>query len=305
LGPSSKSWGMSHEPKDFDAAVTGDAFVGIDNADANVPWLDDKLAVVATGGMLKRRLLYTTNQLVEFPITAFVGITSRTPHFRREDVADRLLLFHVERLETFGAEGELLSELTAQRDVLMTELVGQLQRVLSALHTNKGKSYSTSFRIADFAMFVLRVADAEDRLAEAEAMFERLAQEQLAFVVQDDPVIELLEDWVHDHPGQEVTTAQLFAALRTLATSSRPERSFDFKSAVAFGQYLQSNRATLKALFGATDRTVGGRRRVWQFSAPPSTETEPVEAAIPECQDEDLTPYLLEWAARVGEYNHS
>ena len=30
---------------------------GIDNADANVPWLDDKLAVVATGGMLKRRLL--------------------------------------------------------------------------------------------------------------------------------------------------------------------------------------------------------------------------------------------------------
>ena len=112
FGPKFQVMGMSHEPKDFDAAVTGDAFVGIDNADANVPWLDDKLAVVATGGMLKRRLLYTTNQLVEFPITAFVAITSRTPHFRREDVADRLLLFHVERLETFGAEGELLSELT-------------------------------------------------------------------------------------------------------------------------------------------------------------------------------------------------
>lgn len=31
-----------------------------------MPWLDDKLAVVATGGMLKRRLYYTTNQLVEY-----------------------------------------------------------------------------------------------------------------------------------------------------------------------------------------------------------------------------------------------
>ena len=45
--------------------------------------------------------------MVEFPITAFVGITSRTPHFRREDVADRLLLFHVERLkEGFVAESD-------------------------------------------------------------------------------------------------------------------------------------------------------------------------------------------------------
>ena len=52
-------------------------------------------------------LLYTTNQLVEYPVTAFVGITSRTPHSVREDVADRLLLFQVERMETFGAEGKL------------------------------------------------------------------------------------------------------------------------------------------------------------------------------------------------------
>jgi len=89
FGPKFQVMGMSHEPKDFDAAVTGEAFVAIDNADADVKWLDDKVAVVATGGTLKRRLLYTTNQLVEFPITAFVGITSRTPPFKREDVADR------------------------------------------------------------------------------------------------------------------------------------------------------------------------------------------------------------------------
>jgi hypothetical protein len=98
FGPKFQVMGMSDDPKDFDAAVTGEAFVAVDNADADVKWLDDKLAVVATGGTLKRRVLYTTNQLVEFPITAFVGITSRTPHFKREDVADRLLLFHVERL---------------------------------------------------------------------------------------------------------------------------------------------------------------------------------------------------------------
>src|SRR4030095_10296480 len=101
---------MWHEPRDFDAAVTGDAFVGIDNADANVPWLDDKLAVLTTGVTWRRREYYTTNNLGEYPITAFVAITSRTPHFRREDIADRLLLFHVERLESFGAPSTLLTD---------------------------------------------------------------------------------------------------------------------------------------------------------------------------------------------------
>jgi hypothetical protein len=232
-----------------------------------VKWLDDKLAVVATGGTLKRRAYYTTNNLVEFPITAFVGITSRTPHFRREDVADRLLLFHIEKLHPYEAEATLLARLLTQRNTLMTELVGELQRVLAAIHKTKETSYSTTFRIADFAQFVLRVADAEGKLPEAQTMFKRLGEEQLAFTVQDDPVTELLEDWVIDHAGEEVTTAQLFAALREMAATSHPPRSFDYKSAVSFGQYLQSNRATLKALFGAEDRTARGRKRLDVLSA--------------------------------------
>jgi hypothetical protein len=286
--------GMTHEPRDFDAAVTAEAFVAIDNADANVKWLDDKLAVVATGGTLKRRAYYTTNNLVEFPITAFVGITSRTPHFRREDVADRLLLFHIARLDPYEAESTLLAKLLAVRDTLMTELVGELQRVLAALDETKEKSYRTTFRLADFAQFVLRVADADGKLAEAQTMFERLAEEQLAFTVQDDPVIELLEDWVVTHIGVEVTTGQLFGELRSMASNSLPPRSFDFKSAVSFGQYLQDHRATLKALFGAEDRTVGGRKRLWKFFPPASDPTECMEPLEVEAT-EDAEKELLDW----------
>jgi hypothetical protein len=226
-----------------------------------------------------------------------VGITSRTPHFKREDVADRLLLLHVERLHEFGAESTLLSELTARRNELMTELVGELQRVLVALDKTKGKAYPTTFRIADFAQFVLRAADAEGRLEEAQVMFERLAGEQLAFTVQDDPILELLEDWVFDHAGEEVTTARLFDSLRSLAMNSHPPRAFDCKSAVAFGQYLQSHRATLTTLFGAEDRTAGGRKRLWRFFPPQNAKTEPCEEVNRGITDEDLKAYD-EWAKR-------
>jgi hypothetical protein len=86
---------ITEDMRDLDAAITSEPFVAIDNADRKIKGLEDKLAVAATGGTLKRRLYYTTNQLVEFPITATLGITSRTPHFRRED--ERRFVFDVAR----------------------------------------------------------------------------------------------------------------------------------------------------------------------------------------------------------------
>ncbi len=161
FGPSFNVMQLSNDPKDFDAAVTHVPFVAVDNSDRNVPWLDDRLAVVATGGSIKRRELYTTNRLVEYPVRAFVGITSRTPYFRREDVADRLLIFYVLRFETFTPESKLLAELEEHRDRVMTEVVGHLQEIVRVLRDRAGKTYPTRFRMADFADFALRLAHAQ------------------------------------------------------------------------------------------------------------------------------------------------
>ena len=57
---------LTAKPDDFDAAITSDHFVVADNADDAPPWLPDKLAVLATGGTIKRRVLYTTNRLADY-----------------------------------------------------------------------------------------------------------------------------------------------------------------------------------------------------------------------------------------------
>jgi hypothetical protein len=79
--------------------------VAFDNADATFKWLDDKLAIAATRGSVQKRELYTTNKLIDFPIHAFVGITSRTPQYRRDDVADRFLIMKIERLDCYVPRG--------------------------------------------------------------------------------------------------------------------------------------------------------------------------------------------------------
>jgi hypothetical protein len=53
------------KPDDVDAAITTDPLVVADNADDAPKWLPDRHAAVATGETIKRRILYTTNRLVE------------------------------------------------------------------------------------------------------------------------------------------------------------------------------------------------------------------------------------------------
>ena len=157
VGPSFDVTDTSQDPKDLDAALTAQPLVVIDNADRQLSWLDDKLAIVATGGSIKRRILYTTNKLAEFPIVAWVGITSRTPHFRREDVADRLLVINVERFDAFVSANHLDAEIERNRDALMTEVVSTLQKIVTELERQKHLQVQTTFRMADFAEFAVKI----------------------------------------------------------------------------------------------------------------------------------------------------
>jgi hypothetical protein len=66
LGEEFEVLAMGEDVKDFDAAITNEGFVVADNADGAWRWLEDRLAIAATGGKIKRRKYYTTNTLVEY-----------------------------------------------------------------------------------------------------------------------------------------------------------------------------------------------------------------------------------------------
>jgi hypothetical protein len=123
---------LPEDQKDFDAAVTNSHYVVIDNADSKCKWLNDRLATVATGGNIKRRALYTTNKLIDIPTRCFLAITSRTPGFRRDDVADRLLLLKLERLNNFISSKTFYEEIIEHRNEIMTEVIRHLQDIIRA-----------------------------------------------------------------------------------------------------------------------------------------------------------------------------
>jgi hypothetical protein len=62
---------LTHDPKDFDAAVTNSPFVAIDNADTKRDWLEDRLATVATGGLSRNGPITPPTRSSRSQLTAF------------------------------------------------------------------------------------------------------------------------------------------------------------------------------------------------------------------------------------------
>jgi hypothetical protein len=268
FGPSFNVMQLSNDPKDFDAAVTNAPFVAVDNSDTKISWLDDRLAVVATGGNIKRRELYTTNRLVEFPVKAFLGITSRTPHFRREDVADRLLLFYVLRFETFVPESQLSADLLDNRDRIITEIIGHLQEIVKCLGDQENDTYSSGFRMADFANFALKIAYCQGWGDHMNSILRKLADEQTSFTIEGEPIFDLLDIWLAKdngkNVGRELTSADLCRELAGIAEVNEIEFWYKDKTR-AFAQRLRNLKSSLQTCFETSERNGGGRKRFLSF----------------------------------------
>lgn len=257
---------LTEDSRDFDAAVSNNYYVVADNADSKIPWLNDKLACVATGGTLKKREYYTTNRLIEIPTKCFLGITSRTPYFRRDDVVDRLLIFKVDRFSKFSSESLLLNEVITHRNKIMTETAHYLKDVVGYLQLEAGNNYSSEFRMADFADFTLKIGRHTGLESHLRDIFQKLTMEQSSFTLEDDPIYELLTLWAtNGNSGREITNTDLCSELAKLADAKGMEFPYKEKTK-AFSRRMTNVRANLAQFFKISDRPAGGHKKLFSFT---------------------------------------
>src|SRR4030095_13050692 len=227
---------ISEDLKGIDALITSEPYAVLDNADRKIKGLEDKLALSATGGSIKRRDLYTTNRLVKFPIIAALGITSRTPHFRREDVADRILPIHVERFDTFLSAGHVKEQIDQHRDSLMTLIMHKLQCIVALLHAQRREHIPSRFRLADFAEFSLKVGPAFGFARhEVEEGLDQLAWVQVQFTIENEPLLEVSTDGWKARPTSDcgvrpvirsmTSNSQRYKGVRSASASMEPSPS--------------------------------------------------------------------------------
>lgn len=275
FGPKFEVSALTAKQDDFDAAITAEPLVVADNADDAPGWFADKLAVVATGGTIKRRILYTTNRLGDFPILAHVAVTSRTPSFTREDVAERLLPLNIKALEGYTPESALQAETEEQRDAIVSAIVEDVWLALLALESQREQMNQVKFRMADFADFVLRIAPVLSTREEVEGVLTRLGSQQVALASQDEPMFGLIDQWLEDDSehvniDRDIALADFGAELERIAgIHPLPWQRGNSKS---FGQYFRNRKGTLTRLYGMAAREGHGGTTVVSFHHGPRSD---------------------------------
>jgi len=264
FGPTFNVTPLSSDVRDFDASVSNAYYLVIDNVDERCNWLCDRLAILATGGSIKKGELYTTNTMVEIPTKCYLAITSRTPDFRRDDVADRLLIMKVKRYMTFKAENSILKEVDTNRDAILSETIWRLQAITRALRAADGKVEDGVFRMVDFADFAIKTSRCFGKEDQIRRVFDKLSREQSFFALENDPVFYLLSDWVAQNQGREISNASLCDELSALASKQHTDFPYTGKGR-AFAQRMALLRPALSEHFAITERSVGGHNMVYCY----------------------------------------
>ncbi len=209
---------------DFFVAITNSPFCAFDNVDAYIPWLEDALATSATGMKIVKRVLYETNRAVSSEPRCFIALTARTPHFRRDDVAELVIPLRLGRLPTKRPENELLKEVLEQRNVLMSEYANLLNRVVAQ---HKPERWDSGLRLADFEKIATRIGDALERPVAVRKILVQLQTSQHLYATEENDLFLLLDMWSEEftttndmnvgNSGRTVLATELFTELRQLA----------------------------------------------------------------------------------------
>jgi hypothetical protein len=210
---------------DFGVILQKSPIALFDNTDSYIDWVPDAIAAYTTLGQWNKRKLFTDDENLIIKPHAFIAVTSRNPaSFRREDVADRCIILHLERRQTFTDVADLRSQMLAERPQLLGEYLYYLGKIIVELRANQVRQ-PEKYRMAGFAAFARVVGrvfgwppEEVDRLMAA------LQGERDAFISEEDPLCDLLHKWIVYKPrngphnmGRTMTANQLHAELETFA----------------------------------------------------------------------------------------
>lgn len=215
--------------KDINAMITNNHLLAIDNLDSPTTNINDTLARVATGQVIKMRDLYTTNKQVDFEVHCYIALTSMKPHFTRDDVADRLICIFLHRFDDFESENRQIDGTDKTRDKIMSYVLLRLQKIIKKLKENKNKFFKTKSRMGDFAEFALKIAENEEAQESLLKQFEALSRQQSDFATKEDIIYLILNEIVGKqcNKKQEYSSTELYKRFKECAIELGLERNFD------------------------------------------------------------------------------
>lgn len=183
FGPSYEVTAMTNKLEDLDTVSAHKHILFIDNLDTYKEAINDKLACYATGIADEKRKLFSNGEIYGQRIETFIGISTRNPVFKRDDVAQRVLIIYLNPIKVYSKESTILEPLNKYRNEMLSQIIRKLQQILSVMKSRKYDNNTSNFRMADFAGLCAMFLD--DKSA-AENLLSKVTKTQQMLVVEGD-----------------------------------------------------------------------------------------------------------------------
>lgn len=238
------------------ASLTNRAMCVYDNIDG---FCDDHgrtnfsntFCLVATGGTLELRKLYTTNSLVSQRVQNHVWFTSRTQPFERDDLLRRVL-----RLETSAAGVEdgdkdsLIEQAAEDRTTILAEWALRAQNMLRAHRQCSGVAYKPVTRMGPYEKYSRIMAEYEGTADETEALWRAYMDSYFESITESNPCVVAIQYWLGEDPaannGRWISPLTLFTELKAVYAKLGLEQGY--RSVNAFGLAIRKHETPLRQL---------------------------------------------------------
>ncbi len=230
LGESKPMILSKNKEDDFGVLLLRSPICVFDNLDAYIDWLPDAICAYTTKGTWTKRKLFTDSDEATIKPHAFIAVASKNPaSFRREDTADRCVILRLERRDQFTRFQSLEAQIQQDRSQLVGEYFWYVNQIVAEInHGALNEQTAEVHRMADFAALARVVGRVVGWEPEAVAdLMNAIQSEQIAFINEEDPLVELLHKWIVYKPtnglngiGREIGLFQLFTEMEMIANAN-------------------------------------------------------------------------------------
>ena len=262
FGEYSQVSGVPDKPDAFSVTAAHYHLYAMDNLDTLEPWLQDKLARIATGAQDEYRKLYTSKEMGTLIYRCWIAVTARTPDtLRRDDLADRLLLLQLGRVEDIDRRREslFLSDVDTLRSEWWGRLLHDLNAVVKELQTNE-LPITSPLRMADWEALGRLMSIQANQEPLWDDIVAELKKNQDDFLAEGDVVIEAIDAWLNDSSysslsigsnlNKWVTARELHKeAQKSLFGLEKPDSTWP-RSVRSFGRRIMNVKNVLEQRYG-------------------------------------------------------
>lgn len=187
---------MTNKLEDLDTIAAKRHVVFIDNLDTYKDTINDKLATYATGITNEKRRLYSNGEVYREKIDAFIGISTRNPVFRRDDVAQRVLIIYLDTLKEYKNEAAIIEPIIKHRNEILSQVIDMLQIILKRMkEEGSDVEYTSALRMSDFAHFTALYFGNKEQ---AETLLKKVSKNQKALATEGDILFTYLTKFVSE-----------------------------------------------------------------------------------------------------------